>query len=122
MRRERAQAVVWGGQTVQQPAHGTISFATPRENIQADWWQGNRFVSVHRAANSPLQMLESLHRGTGLGMPWVLLADSLGGAMILLAASGVLLWLLTHRRRRVGAVIALGSLALMLVLIWRGMI
>jgi hypothetical protein len=120
VRRERAQAVVWDAQTVQQPAHWIISFATPRENVQADWWQGNRFVSVHRASNSPLQMLESLHRGTGLGMPWVLLADSLGGAMMLLAISGVLLWMLAHRRRRVGALIALGSLALMLALLWRG--
>ena len=37
--------------------------------------------------------------------PWILLIDTLAGAMIFLSLSGVILWWETHRRRLAGIVI-----------------
>jgi hypothetical protein len=43
---------------------------------------------------------------------WVLLADTIGGAMVLLSLTGVLLWTQLHRKRLIGVAIAAASTAL----------
>ena len=49
-------------------------------------------------------------------MAWVLLADTIGGAMILLSLSGVLLWTQLNRRRLIGTLIVIVSVTLTCVL------
>jgi hypothetical protein len=51
-----------------------------------------------------------------VGVGWILLADTLGGAIILLSLTGLALWTLTNRRRVIGASIAALSLAALIVL------
>jgi hypothetical protein len=98
IRKEPAHPVAWGEQAVVQPAHWQIGFATPQLNIQADYWVGSKMVSVRRAEGNFFAVLNNLHKGTGLGIAWVLLVDSIGGSLILLSLTGVVLWVQLHKR------------------------
>jgi len=57
----------------------------------------------------------------GLGIGWVLLVDTLGGALILLSLSGVLLWTRLHGPRLGAAGLGLGSLSLALWFVWQAL-
>ncbi len=88
-----------------QPEHWLITFATPRATVQADYWVGNRSVSVHRTDNGIVATLTSLHKGIGMPIGWILLVDTLAGGLILLSLSGLALWMLTRRRRALGLLV-----------------
>jgi hypothetical protein len=113
---EPARRVAWGDRSVMQPAHWSMNFASPKVGVQADYWLGNSHVTVKRSDHNLFGTLNNLHKGMGVGIGWILLADSLGGSMVFLALSGVLLWMLTTRRRMVGSGIALASLAVLVTL------
>jgi hypothetical protein len=117
VRTEPAHRVAWGDRSVMQPAHWSMNFASPKAGVQADYWVGNSHVTVKRSEQNLFGTLNNLHKGMGVGIGWILLADSLGGSMIFLALSGVLLWMLSTRRRMVGSGIALASLASIAVLV-----
>jgi hypothetical protein len=101
-----------------QPEHWTINFAAPKFTLQAEYWVGNRSVSIRRTDNGLVAVLTSLHKGIGMPVAWILLVDTLAGSMILLSLSGLALWMLTRRRRAAGiaifgtALVAAASLAL----------
>jgi hypothetical protein len=95
-----------------QPEHWTIAFGGPKELVQAEYWAGNRSVSVRRTANGLIGTLANLHKGVGMPVAWILLVDTLAGSMILLSLSGLALWMLTRRRRAVGLAIFGAALAL----------
>jgi hypothetical protein len=121
---EPARPVAWsegvghaGGQgapVLMQPAHWTVTFGGPQSSIQAEFWVGNRSVGLRRIDNGPLATLTALHKGTGMTVPWILLVDTLSGSLILLTLSGVILWMLTHSRRRLGTAVFAGALFLAL--------
>jgi hypothetical protein len=115
---EPARPVAWGDQSVLQPARWSASFTSPSGNVQAEYWVGNSYVTVKRSDNNVFATLTNLHKGVGMSVGWILLVDTLAGSIILLSLSGVLLWVLTNRRRAIGVAIgavsllAAGSLAL----------
>ena len=113
-REEPAHPVAWGDKSMTQPGHWQMSLTTPRMNVQADWWVGNSFITLKRSDNNFFAVLTNLHKGVGLGVGWVLLADTLAGSIILLSLSGVVLWTQLNRRRLVGACIGIGALLLTL--------
>ena len=118
-REEPAHGVAWGDKAITQPGHWQMSLTTPRMNVQADWWVGNSFITLKRSDNNFFAVLTNLHKGVGMGVAWVLLADTLAGSIILLSLSGVLLWTQLNRRRMIGAVIGIGGLTLTVVLALR---
>lgn len=118
-REEPAHGVAWGDKTMTQPGHWQMSLTTPRMNVQADWWVGNSFITPKRSDNNFFAVLTNLHKGVGMGVAWVLLADTLAGSIILLSLSGVLLWTQLNRRRVIGAVIGIGGLTLTVILALR---
>lgn len=120
-REEPAHAVAWGDQSMTQPGHWQMSLTTPRMNVQADWWVGNGFITLKRSDNNFFAVLGNLHKGVGLGVGWVLLADTLAGSIILLSLSGVVLWTQLNRRRLVGAAIGISALLLTLGLAFQSM-
>lgn len=113
IRAEAARPVAWGRRSLLQPARWRASFASPSERVQAEYWVGNGYVTLHHNDNDNgvLGTLAGLHRGAGMGTGWVLLADTVAGSIVLLSLSGVALWALTSRRRTVG--IAIGALSLL---------
>jgi hypothetical protein len=63
-----------------------------RLTTQVEYVEGASIVTVHKSQNSPLAVLERLHKGVGGGVAWILLADSFAVAMVLLGLSGIILW------------------------------
>lgn len=116
VRDEPAKPVAWGDKAMTQPARWSVTFGSPRMNMEAEYWVGNGFVSVKRRENNVFGLLNNLHKSAGVGVGWVLLADTLGGALILLSLTGVLLWASINRRRFIGTCIALASVVTTIVM------
>jgi uncharacterized protein len=109
---EPAKDVIWNGVAIRQPARWQVSVRSPQRFIQADYWQGNGFLSLKSGEASVFALLTNLHKGVGLGVGWILLADSLAGGLMLLSLTGVLLWSGLHGRRLLAAGLGFGSAGL----------
>lgn len=110
-RREPAHPVAWGDHSVVQPEFWQVGIPGPKQSVQAEYWVGNGYVSVKRTENSLLGTMNNLHKGVGLSVGWVLFIDTIAGSLILLSLTGVLLWTELNRRRTVGVLLVLGSIA-----------
>ncbi|HEX7640396.1 MAG TPA: PepSY-associated TM helix domain-containing protein, partial [Burkholderiaceae bacterium] len=97
-----------------QPAHWVITFPGPRSSVQAEYWVGNRSVTVRRTESGFFATLTNLHKGIGMPVGWILLVDTLAGSILLLSLSGVALWMLTRRERAPGVLVLGLALALLL--------
>jgi hypothetical protein len=109
VRAEAPRPLPWGERTLAQPAHWNATFAA--DAVHADYWVGNRYVTVRRGGRDLFGTLSSLHRAGAMRPAWVLLVDMLAGSIILLSLCGIALWALTNRLRTVG--LALGAAALL---------
>lgn len=118
---EPGKTVIWNGVEVRQPARWQIAARTPQRFLQAEYWEGNAFVTVKRGEANVFALLGNLHRGAGLGVGWILLADTLAGGLIVLGLTGVLLWTRLHGRRLTAAGLGLGSLGLGLWFVWQAL-
>lgn len=115
IRVERSRPVPWAerggpdrsgeGKPAMQPERWTFVFGGPNKVIQVEYWVGNRSAGVRMTQNGFIATLTNLHKGTTMPAPWILLIDTLAGAMIFLSISGAILWWETHRRRLAGIVI-----------------
>lgn len=110
IRSEPERALPWGDRTLKQPARWSAVFNSPRSSMQAEYWVGNHFVTIKRNDSNLFSTLNNLHVGNGVGVAWILLADTLAGSIVLLSLSGVLLWALLNRRRMLGCGICLAGL------------
>jgi uncharacterized protein len=89
---EPAKKVTWNGVLVDQPAIWKVDFHSPQYSVTAEYLVGNQFVSVKRQDANTLAFLSRLHKGVGMNVGWILLVDSLAGALLMLSLTGVLLW------------------------------
>lgn len=115
---EPPQAVIWNGETLQQPRMWRVSFVSPQRAFNAEYWAGNVFVTVKRQDPNLLSLLMRLHMGNGVNAAWVLLVDTLAGGLIALALAGTLLWSRLHGTRLLAGALRFGSLGLMLWFAW----
>ena len=116
VRVERSRPVPWAerggeGRPAMQPERWTFVFGGPNKVIQVEYWVGNRSAGVRTTQNGFIATLTNLHKGTTMPAPWILLIDTLAGAMIFLSISGAILWWETHRRHLVGLAIFGASVA-----------
>lgn len=116
---EPPQRVTWNGATVQQPALYRVWFMTPQTGYVAEYWAGNAYATVKRQSPNAFAFLARLHMGTGAGVAWVLLVDTLAGGLIALALSGLLLWSRLHGPRLLALALACGSTVTAIVLAWQ---
>ncbi|QPK61501.1 PepSY-associated TM helix domain-containing protein [Methylomonas sp. LL1] len=112
IRSEPAKTVIWNNQPIQQPASWQINLRNPQRMLSAEYWEGNAFVSVKQGEGNLLSMLTNLHKGSGMGVGWILLADSLAGGLMFLSLTGILLWTRLHGKRLAAAGLGLSSLSL----------
>jgi hypothetical protein len=103
VRVERARPVPWG--TLTQPERWTFNLGGPDRVVLAEYWVGNKSVSVRTTSNGFIATLTNLHKGVGMPVPWILLIDTLAGSLIFLSLSGTILWWETNRQRRLGIAI-----------------
>ncbi len=92
IRQEKGSKVQWRGQTVQQPERWSVNLATPQVSVSAKHIPGSNTVEVETQNATALGLLMRMHTGTGASVPWILLVDTIAGALIVLTLSGVLLW------------------------------
>lgn len=97
--RQAPGAVGWGHGTLQQPERWTFSHSGPKGSLAAEYWVGNRTVSVKRKDGNAFYLLTRLHMAQGVHPVWILAADSIAGCLIMLAITGVLMWSRLHGPR-----------------------
>ena len=109
---EPAKAVTWAGHNLQQPSQWRVDFHSPQRSVSAEYWVGNAYVSIKRQDANVFAFLTRLHKGVGMGVGWVLLADTLAGGLVFLSLTGLLLWTRLHGSRLTMAGLGLTSLGL----------
>lgn len=109
---EPAKVVTWAGQNLQQPGQWRVDFHSPQRSVSAEYWVGNAYVSVKNQDANVFALITRLHKGVGMGVGWVLLADTLAGGLVFLSLTGLLLWTKLHGSRLTMAGLGLTSLGL----------
>lgn len=117
-RKEDTAPKMFNGKTVVEPVKWSQTFRHPNGIITADYISGSPSVAIKQEADNALEFVKNLHKGTGVGVAWVLFMDSIAGALIAMSLTGFLLWSRFHGTRLVAGGIVLGSLAFASVALW----
>ena len=80
------------GKEMKQPPVWKVEFQLPQASIKAEYVPGNQYAKVERQDANAWGFIMRMHKGVGANAAWVLLADSIAGALMLLSITGVLLW------------------------------
>ena len=86
------------------------TFAMPDARVTVEYVPGSNHVTARREEVNALGVLKNLHKGVGLPIAWVLLIDTIAGALIVMALTGYLLWSRLHGPRLLAGALAGGSL------------
>ena len=103
------------GQTLPEAPSLVRVFTLPDAKLTVTHFPGSAAVSVKREALGLLGTIKNLHKGVGLGIAWVLLIDTIAGALVTMSVTGFLLWSRLHGSRLAAGVMAGGALAWALV-------
>jgi hypothetical protein len=76
------------------PQQGRWNFTGGNARVvtQVEYVEGSPTATVRTNVQSPLAVLNRLHKGVGGGVAWILLGDSFALAMIALGITGLILW------------------------------
>ena len=118
-RSQESREISWGGKSVTQPERWSVSFSNPKRSYSAEYWVGNAYTTVRQFDRNIFAFLNRLHMASGVGVAWILLADTIAGSLIILALSGILLWTRLHGPRLLAAGLGFGSLTLAIFFVWR---
>ncbi|MBI2744069.1 MAG: PepSY-associated TM helix domain-containing protein [Burkholderiales bacterium] len=109
------RTVVWGDRELSQPERWNVSLHSPQRGVNAEYFVGNSFVRLDQIDATVLGTLTRLHMSVGVSAFWVLLSDTIAGALILLSVTGLLLWTQLHTVRTLAVCTSLGALMIGLV-------
>lgn len=87
------------------------SFSGPNGALVVEYAKGATTVTATRKAENIFGLVKNLHKGSGLGILWVLFIDLTAGALITMSLTGALLWSQLHGPRLAAIGIASGCLA-----------
>lgn len=107
---QSAKQILWAKHELQQPERWAINLTRPDGSLNVEYFVGNRFVQLDQIDTTPMGTLVRLHMSVGVSAFWVLLADTIAGALILLSITGVLLWTQLHTIRTAAVVATFGAL------------
>jgi len=93
------------GREFTQPAVWSVSLGTPRFSVSARHLPGSGFVELETQDATAWGVLMRLHTGSGASTAWILIVDTIAGALMLLTLSGVLLWTRLRLPRLAGAAV-----------------
>ena len=80
------------GKEMKQPPVWKAEFQLPHASIKAEYIPGNQYARIERQDANVWGFIMRMHKGVGANPAWVLLADTIAGAMLFLSITGVLLW------------------------------
>ena len=118
-RSQEPREISWSGKSVTQPERWSVSFSNPKRSYSAEYWVGNAYTTVKQFDRNIFAFLNRLHMASGMGVAWILLADTIAGSLIILAISGILLWTRLHGPRLLAAGLVFGSLTLAIIFVWQ---
>jgi uncharacterized protein len=98
------------GKALPQVEKWTRTFMLADTKITVDYVPGAPNVTVRKEAVGLLGTMKNLHKGAGVGVAWVLLIDTIAGALIAMTLTGFLLWTRLHGSRLLAGGIAGGAL------------
>jgi len=93
-----------------EPEKWARAFTLVDGRVTVEYVPGAANVSVKREGQGLLSTIKNLHKGTGLGIAWVLFLDTIAGALITMSLTGFLLWTRLHGSRLLASGLFLGSL------------
>jgi hypothetical protein len=96
--------------------HWVLAGGNARTTFQAEYTPGSETATVRTTLQSPLAVLERLHKGIGGGIAWILLSDSFAVGLVALGLSGLVMWSRGRSPRQM-IVSIVGAAAVVLVLI-----
>ncbi|WP_375203930.1 hypothetical protein [Hyphococcus sp.] len=118
-RRRAGGPVSFGGRAAEQAPSYTVTFRGPNAIITGEYELGANRVSVKRSNASLLKGLIDLHKVVGVNKLFILIMDTMAGAMMFMVMSGILLWTRLHGPR-LAAVGILGAVAVAAMLALSG--
>jgi uncharacterized protein len=106
------------GQIREEAPSWSQQFTQSNGRITLDYVPGSNNVAVRQDATNALGFFKNLHKGTGVGLAWVLFMDSIAGALIAMSVTGFLLWTRLHGGRLLAGGILFASVTSGAVAIW----
>lgn len=104
--------VQFRGQDMEQPQTLSLSLRGPNAVLSAEYVVGSNMVAVEQTSPSLLKALIDLHKVVGVGAMFILIMDTMAGAMVFMSVSGVLLWTRLHGPR-LAAVAIMGGVVVL---------
>ncbi len=89
--------VQFRGGDYDQPETLTVNMRGPNATLTASYTVGANMINLKQSSPSLLKGLIDLHKVIGVGAVFILLMDTMAGAMMFMSVSGVLLWTRLHR-------------------------
>jgi len=110
-------AVNFGGKSAVQAKTISVTFRGPNSTITGTHEVGSNVVHLKKTNPSLLKAIIDLHKVAGVGALFILIMDTMAGAMVFMSVSGILLWTRLHGPRLaaigiLSAVAAMTALAL----------
>lgn len=91
-------------------------FSHPNGRLRVEYVEGSASVSVREEAKNIWGFIKHLHKGSGMGIVWILFLDTIAGALIAMTITGFLLWSRLHGTR----LLALGIIGTSVVAAFAG--
>lgn len=88
----------------------TRVFNLAAARVTVNYVPGSNHVTAKREEQGFLNTIKNLHKGTGLPIAWVLLIDTIAGALVMMSLTGFLLWSRLHGPRLLAGGLFGGSL------------
>ncbi|MEE9273516.1 MAG: PepSY-associated TM helix domain-containing protein [Robiginitomaculum sp.] len=101
MNRDVKPAIIW-----------MQAFNAPNSILTVEYSPGSTIIKASKKAKNGWILIKNLHKGSGLGIVWVLFLDLMAGALIAMSLTGALLWSRLHGSRLIGIGIVLASVGL----------
>ena len=98
------------GRDVQDSKTWSRTFSMPDSRVIVDYVPGSSHVTAKREEINALGIIKNLHKGTGLPVAWVLLIDTIAGALVVMSLTGLLLWSRLHGPRLLAGALVGGTL------------
>ena len=95
-----------------------LNFNHPNGRITVEHVKGSGSVAVKQTSQNILGFMKNMHKGSGVGIAWILFMDSIAGALIAMALTGFLLWSRLHGGRLLAGALLMGSTALGTWAVW----
>lgn len=98
------------GREVKNAETWTRTFNMPDARVTVSYVAGANHVTAKREEQGFLGIIKNLHKGVGLPIAWVLLIDTIAGALVIMSLTGFLLWSRLHGPRLLAGGLIGGSL------------